>query len=517
MIRVNSQSGKGGVAYIMKSDHKLDLPRRLQMEFSRVVQQQTDSEGGEVSPSQMWDVFRRTYLDRTTPLQLNSHHTSSAQGELDRLEVNVYVEGEPQTLEGSGNGPIAAFVAALSGIGYDVRVLDYAEHALSSGGDAIAAAYVECAVGDQVLWGVGMDANIVTASLKAVRLRGQPRLTRTPPGHLGGLSVSPRRGARRATLGANRPCARSGSRAETTTMTTEQGSAAAPPAVAFSSTNWGRRMAIVSLPVGLDALARAAHPDLHAASYYYVGLGIMLGTWAIVLATRGPSVARWVGWTMPILVLGAIGLMRVVPGADRPGHPGGLPGDVARGRQATAGGGRLRGQRPGPAGAAGPGLPGRRHLDLARLAAAVPGLDGLRAQPGAGSPTAWRGHEAQLHDRQVRLSQTMGRLSAGQTLNEAIMNTVDVGLVGLRSDGSYAAVNDHYQRVPGHGLPRRPPGACRAAGMGLRGGRHHLPDPRQDPHGPRPARGGVHRLPDLGRGGPGEASSARGLRPTGER
>ncbi len=168
VIRVNSQSGKGGVAYIMKSEHKLDLPRRLQMEFSRVVQQQTDSEGGEVSPTQMWDVFRRSYLDRARPLQLNSHHTSSAHGELDQLEVTVYVDGERHTLHGSGNGPIAAFVAALGGIGYDVRVLDYAEHALSSGGDAIAAAYVECAVGDQVLWGVGMDANIVTASLKAV-------------------------------------------------------------------------------------------------------------------------------------------------------------------------------------------------------------------------------------------------------------------------------------------------------------------------------------------------------------
>jgi 2-isopropylmalate synthase len=168
VIRVNSQSGKGGVAYIMKTDHKLDLPRRLQMEFSRIVQQQTDTQGGEVSPSQMWDIFRATYLEGERPLHLNSHHTSSARGELDRLEVNVYVEGERQTLQGTGNGPIAAFVGALHGLGFDVRVLDYAEHALSSGGDAIAAAYVECAVGDQVLWGVGMDPNIVTASLKAV-------------------------------------------------------------------------------------------------------------------------------------------------------------------------------------------------------------------------------------------------------------------------------------------------------------------------------------------------------------
>ena len=95
-------------------------------------------------------------------------HTSSAAGEKDRLTVDVYVNGEPHTLEGTGNGPIAAFVDALSKVGYDLRVLDYAEHALSSGGDATAAAYVECAVGDQVLWGVGIDPNIVTASLKAV-------------------------------------------------------------------------------------------------------------------------------------------------------------------------------------------------------------------------------------------------------------------------------------------------------------------------------------------------------------
>ena len=168
VIRVNSQSGKGGVAYIMKTEHKLDLPRRLQIEFSRVVQEHTDSEGGEVSADSMWSYFTQTYLDPTTPLKLDSVHTSSAAGEKDRLEVGVDVEGQRQMLTGEGNGPIAAFCDALSGIGYDVRVLDYAEHALSSGGDAIAAAYVECAVDGQVVWGVGLDPNIVTASLKAV-------------------------------------------------------------------------------------------------------------------------------------------------------------------------------------------------------------------------------------------------------------------------------------------------------------------------------------------------------------
>src|SRR5690349_8991898 len=182
VIRVNSQSGKGGVAYVLKSEHKLDLPRRAQIEFSRVVQQRTDTEGGEITPEEIWSVFRSEYLDRETPLELNSVHTSSAAGEKDQLTVGVYVDGERRELTGAGNGPINAFTNALNELveteqaagnpAYaargEVRVLDYHEHALSSGGDAIAAAYVECAVGEKVLWGVGLDANIVTASLKAV-------------------------------------------------------------------------------------------------------------------------------------------------------------------------------------------------------------------------------------------------------------------------------------------------------------------------------------------------------------
>jgi 2-isopropylmalate synthase len=168
VIRVNSQSGKGGVAYVMKAEHKLELPRRLQIEFSRVVQQHTDVAGGEVSAEDIWRIFSTEYLDSASPLRLDSVHTSSAAGERDALTVNVYVDGERTTLQGEGNGPIAAFVDCLSVIGIDVRVLDYAEHALSSGGDAKAAAYVECAVGGSVVWGVGVDPNIVTASLKAV-------------------------------------------------------------------------------------------------------------------------------------------------------------------------------------------------------------------------------------------------------------------------------------------------------------------------------------------------------------
>jgi 2-isopropylmalate synthase len=175
VIRVNSQSGKGGVAYILKAEHKLDLPRRAQIEFSRVVQERTDADGGEMSADSIWEVFSSEYLTREAPLRLDSVHTSSAAGERDALSVNVHVDGELRTLEGAGNGPIAAFVDAINGLpqDYDVRVLDYAEHALSSGGDAVAAAYVECSLTDAdgdsvVMWGVGIDANIVTASLKAV-------------------------------------------------------------------------------------------------------------------------------------------------------------------------------------------------------------------------------------------------------------------------------------------------------------------------------------------------------------
>jgi len=168
VIRVNSQSGKGGVAYVMKTEHQFDLPRRLQIEFSGVVQAVTDGEGGEIGPQRMGEIFTAEYLSRDTPLALNSVQTLSAAGERDALEVGVVLEGEHRVLHGSGDGPIDSFINALSSVGYDVRVLDYAEHALSAGADAKAAAYVECAVSGEVYWGVGVDANIVTASLGAI-------------------------------------------------------------------------------------------------------------------------------------------------------------------------------------------------------------------------------------------------------------------------------------------------------------------------------------------------------------
>ena len=167
VIRVNSQSGKGGVAYVLKTEHALEMPRRLQIEFSRVIQEHTDAEGGEISPTHIWEIFQAEYLNKTSPLVLGSTQTQSVAGEADQLTVTMTIDGAEQTLSGEGNGPIAAFVAALPPT-YDVKVLDYAEHALSAGGDAVAAAYVECLVGGITYWGVGIDANIVTASLKAV-------------------------------------------------------------------------------------------------------------------------------------------------------------------------------------------------------------------------------------------------------------------------------------------------------------------------------------------------------------
>ena len=168
VIRVNSQSGKGGVAYVMKSGHKLDLPRRLQIEFSRVVQARTESDGGEMSPEQIWTAFTTEYLTRTGALRLDAVRTETASGGHDVITVDVTDHGRSRTLDGEGNGPLSAFVDAIQVLGYDVRVLDYAEHAMSSGGDATAAAYVECEVGDTIVWGVGLDPNIVTASLRAV-------------------------------------------------------------------------------------------------------------------------------------------------------------------------------------------------------------------------------------------------------------------------------------------------------------------------------------------------------------
>lgn len=176
IIRVNSQSGKGGISYLMKSEKDLDLPRRLQIEFSQVVQRHTDEHGTEVTADELWRIFEDEYLpvepgSATAPwgrLRLRGTRATSEEGGVDSLVVDLVDRGEERTIEGTGNGPVAAFVDALHTLGVDVAVLDYAEHALSAGGDASAAAYVECAIGDRILWGVGIDPSITTASLKAI-------------------------------------------------------------------------------------------------------------------------------------------------------------------------------------------------------------------------------------------------------------------------------------------------------------------------------------------------------------
>jgi len=176
VIRVNSQSGKGGMAYLMKAEHHLDLPRRLQIEFSRVVQQHTDASGQEVTADDLWRFFTDEYLPAAPDSGLEqwgrfalrgSQVVSGETGPV-RLTADLVDAGVPVTVSGEGNGPIAAFVTALAGRAVRVEVLDYAEHALSTGEDAVAAAYVECMVGDDVLWGVGIDPSITTASFKAI-------------------------------------------------------------------------------------------------------------------------------------------------------------------------------------------------------------------------------------------------------------------------------------------------------------------------------------------------------------
>ncbi|HYO02701.1 MAG TPA: 2-isopropylmalate synthase [Mycobacterium sp.] len=170
VIRVNSQSGKGGVAYIMKADHGLALPRRLQIEFSQAIQKITDGEGGEVSPKEMWDVFADEYLAPIKPLERIRQKVDAAEvdGGTDTITAVVKVDGVEREIVGAGNGPLAAFVDAIGAVGFDVSVLDYSEHAMSSGEEAQAAAYVEASIGDRTVWGVGIATSITTASLRAV-------------------------------------------------------------------------------------------------------------------------------------------------------------------------------------------------------------------------------------------------------------------------------------------------------------------------------------------------------------
>jgi 2-isopropylmalate synthase len=181
VIRVNSQSGKGGVAYIMESEHQMVLPRRLQIEFSHAIQHVTEDTGTEISPAEMWDVFSAEYLEDGSVRLVR--HESAASGDQDKVTADLVVDGRALTISGEGNGPIAAFVAGLrDGLGIDLDVVDYSEHAVTAGAGARAVAYVETTDGDsRTRWGVGIDPSILTASLKAVvsavngRRRSDPR------------------------------------------------------------------------------------------------------------------------------------------------------------------------------------------------------------------------------------------------------------------------------------------------------------------------------------------------------
>ena len=176
VVRVNSQSGKGGIAYLLKTDHALDLPRKLQIEFSGVVQAKTDAEGGEVTSREIWAVFQDEYLpapstrpeDKWGRFELLSTRTASDMSGSVSLNVTMRDGETLDEVDAHGNGPINAFLTVLADQGIEVELFDYVEHTLSAGGDALAAAYVELRVNGKTLWGVGIDADISTASLKAV-------------------------------------------------------------------------------------------------------------------------------------------------------------------------------------------------------------------------------------------------------------------------------------------------------------------------------------------------------------
>jgi 2-isopropylmalate synthase len=168
IIRVNSQSGKGGVAYLMETEHHLELPRGLQVDFAQKVQAITDARGGELTGDELLVAFHESYLDVSRPFELVSYTHSAGQDE-DRLTAVVRIDGEENELTGTGNGPIAALVHALEErLGVEIDVREYHEHAMSKGEDATAAAYVEADVDEEAFWGVGIHPSIVTASLRAV-------------------------------------------------------------------------------------------------------------------------------------------------------------------------------------------------------------------------------------------------------------------------------------------------------------------------------------------------------------
>ncbi len=168
IIRVNSQSGKGGVAYLMASEHHLELPRGLQVDFARRVQAITDARGGELMADELMEAFTTHYLDHKRPYELVAY-TNASEEDVDQIAARVTVNGEERVIEGEGNGPLAALVDAFAkSFGIRIAIRDYHEHAMAASADAKAAAYVEADVDDEAFWGVAVHGSILTASLRAI-------------------------------------------------------------------------------------------------------------------------------------------------------------------------------------------------------------------------------------------------------------------------------------------------------------------------------------------------------------
>ncbi len=181
VIRINSQSGKGGVAYLLEKDHGLSMPRRLQIEFSQVIQKITDETGKEISASDIWETFQGTYFNENGTFKFLEHHINSRANkeglQEDEIEIKIKKGNETKTIKGSGNGPIDAMIDALSAnLELDVKIADYHQHAISSGSDAKAVAYSEISYKQQSVWGIGIHQNTVIAGLESV-INGLNRLS----------------------------------------------------------------------------------------------------------------------------------------------------------------------------------------------------------------------------------------------------------------------------------------------------------------------------------------------------
>ncbi|MFJ9128506.1 2-isopropylmalate synthase [Streptomyces sp. NPDC102340] len=168
VIRVNSQSGKGGMAYLLKEHHGVDLPRALRPEYARIVQEATDDNGREADPDELYELFRAAYLDATGPVALTDGWSARQDGAVHTFTCTLEVDGEARELEGKGNGPLAAFADALAAAGRDVDVLDYTQHALTAGREAETVAFAHCRVGGVPVWGAGRDTSVLAASVRAV-------------------------------------------------------------------------------------------------------------------------------------------------------------------------------------------------------------------------------------------------------------------------------------------------------------------------------------------------------------